>query len=177
MFYYWLVLIGMCSAVEESCDASSTPDCVAPSHVASMYLSRLQLLQIMGSQKPNLLNRNETVALFAHHLIMKAPCSLSVYGGFIRDWIIRGDEIHDIDVGVSHFDDQMLIALTLEVLASSLNMTLVDRSTSSSIRRLQIAHFDYSFSIDVVNTRQVSFFIYFLRVTKRCAVFAVFLFF
>ncbi|GCA63523.1 hypothetical protein KIPB_010413 [Kipferlia bialata] len=40
-------------------------------------------------------DRNSVMLMLVHHLIWATGCS--VYGGFVRDWVIRGKEANDID--------------------------------------------------------------------------------
>lgn len=57
-----------------------------------------RLMQMLSPQAPlsRWRSRNDVILILAHAAVWSANCT--VYGGFIRDWVIRGEEANDIDV-------------------------------------------------------------------------------
>ncbi|KAG7393809.1 hypothetical protein PHYBOEH_006015 [Phytophthora boehmeriae] len=58
-----------------------------------------RLAQLLNSvPPPSWQTRDDIMLQLAHALIWK--CDVSIYGGFLRDWVIRGEPANDIDVQV-----------------------------------------------------------------------------
>ncbi|TMW59222.1 hypothetical protein Poli38472_007367 [Pythium oligandrum] len=59
-----------------------------------------RLAQLLSSVPPQSWHTRDDIMLqIAHALIWK--CDVSIYGGFLRDWVIRGEPANDIDVQIS----------------------------------------------------------------------------
>ena len=80
----------------------SSDDVVSPDRrLPAAVRTRLSLL--MRKQKPAApLNADDAKLHIAHAAIHDA--GTTIYGGFVRDWVIRGESANDIDVSTSNYD-------------------------------------------------------------------------
>jgi len=100
------------SALIEKCELNGTSDPLiwldnAPNSIAGVSSAKMlkspRLMFLSQRQKPPPPTDADSAKLHvAHAAVWDAGCS--VYGGFVRDWVIRGESANDIDVNTGDYD-------------------------------------------------------------------------
>jgi hypothetical protein len=152
------------SALIEKCDLKACDQLVwrgdggaADSGPGSSVLEELlssagtqRLMLLSGSAKPlRPTNRNEAVLHVAHAAIFDAGCV--VYGGFLRDWVVRGETANDVDVRTSDYDATQR-AMNTALQAFGINLSGSQPwGQNKTFRRLQYTWQGNAIDVDLVN--------------------------
>lgn len=78
--------------------------------------------------------RNDIMAKLVHSAIWNLGCS--VYGGYVRDWIIRGEDANDIDIRVPNGINSSIVATNLINVASQIKVRLIREEKLQAIHKL-----------------------------------------
>ncbi|GIQ82421.1 hypothetical protein KIPB_005499 [Kipferlia bialata] len=82
--------------------------------------------QLATSATPQIVRggRNNMMLLLSHHLIWQCKCT--VYGGMVRDWVIRNEAANDIDCLLPNMSMMVSVKGTIERFASRLGLHKVE---------------------------------------------------
>jgi predicted RNA-binding protein YlqC (UPF0109 family) len=95
------VIVGRIQALIVATHGDATLPLVSKVHGApSQQEEQFPRLALINSVAPtSWATRDDVMLQLAHALVWK--CNASIYGGFLRDWVVRGESAHDIDVRLS----------------------------------------------------------------------------
>eukprot|EP00029_Vermamoeba_vermiformis_P009953 TRINITY_DN512_c0_g2_i1.p1 TRINITY_DN512_c0_g2~~TRINITY_DN512_c0_g2_i1.p1 ORF type:complete len:2506 (-),score=-35.58 TRINITY_DN512_c0_g2_i1:398-7915(-) len=111
-----------------------------------------RLLVLATAKQSNLrwTNRDEVMLLLAHATVWEANCSL--YGGFVRDWVINGDPANDIDVGLPLLGSVQSVRDTLQHYAATIGIQLTEEKQKGMAHTLVFSgSFGKNVEVDLVD--------------------------
>lgn len=84
-------------------------------------------------------SRDDAMVFLTQALLWKAGCS--VYGGFVRDWVVRGEPANDIDCQLTGFgaDEVMRVKLLLQEAIRSTTIRLDSESVRRNVTSLSFS--------------------------------------
>jgi hypothetical protein len=132
--------------------AGSGPGSAVNTRLSSAGTQRLMLLS--GSAKPpQPTDRDGAVLHVAHAAIFDAGAK--VYGGFLRDWVVRGEMANDVDVTTSDYDATQH-AMTTALSAYGIALSGAQPwGQNHDYRRLQYSWQGHTIDVDLVDPSKV----------------------
>lgn len=113
-----------------------------------------RLMKLSTNRQPTALNtRDDAMLLLAHAAIWQAGCS--VYGGFVRDWVIRGKRANDIDV-LTPINGVQQVAGIMKNAAQAMNINLITEKAKGAAHTLVFSWAGESIDVDLVDPSQVN---------------------
>jgi len=101
-------------------------------------------------------DRNSQMVFIAHALVWRGGCC--VYGGFVRDLVVRGEKANDIDVGysVSKTSRENVLVIVREA-AREINLSVVEENpTKGMAYAIKLCRGgEEPFDVDLVNVEEV----------------------